>query len=181
LAASRVGSFIEGFIPGPQDILALGAGYFGSIAEAKEGLKAETFSIGFARGFAARLLRVDSRSVKEHLLEKPDVRPGDWGRAASNANNAGVVAGWNFGAAIAQRPGATGHWIERGLLRQPSGGALPLNLNQPTWNDAVIFGADLRPFTDQFLQQQAEKREADAKAATFERELRVWGNPSIVQ
>jgi RHS repeat-associated protein len=63
----KFGSFIEGFLPGPQDALLMELQVFATYGETQDDIKREWLVNGFAAGLAARLLGMSSTWVNENL------------------------------------------------------------------------------------------------------------------
>jgi RHS repeat-associated protein len=164
-ATLKVGSFIEGFLPGPQDVLLMILAAAADYAAAKKEKEAQAFSMAFAEGLAARLLGKDRAWVISELWE-PSCGPGDWGCALTNARNEGTKEGWNFAVHLT-RAEAT-EFLKRGL-NAATANRLDVSRSNPTRSDVINLGVALLPTVKELFARAAEEERRKAEAADFER------------
>jgi hypothetical protein len=95
----KIGSLLEAALPGPQDVLFLWIGFFGSIAEAKAKLREEAYNLGFSEGMAANLMGFDAGWVSNRLntpAPRDPLEAEGFKAARAGGNNQGVVDGYRF-------------------------------------------------------------------------------------
>jgi len=161
--AAQIGSLIEGLGPNPVDVPLLWLGFFGSINDAEQELKADSYRKGFSYGLAARLLGFESTWVQRHVIEPPNLRSGPWGAAAENAYNAGVVAGYrDFGARVKSQPRVAKGWLITGLrVLQARDDGGEISLSHPTGDDVFTLGNAIRPAVQGKFEEWAKIQEEE--------------------
>ncbi len=180
---ARLGSFLlAAALPGPQDVLLLWLSFFGSLAEAKEQLRQESYAIGFSEGLAARLLGFPADEATKMLI-KPVPRHGSVGEEVAgfsgvrgHATNAGTADGWVFAGRL------TGP--QRDAFRQEAFKAIAGKGHTigPNFNldDVVEVAAALKPIVEALLELAAEQevKRQWARAAEQDRlRGRGWARP----
>ena len=96
LVGPVAGAVADALLPGPLDVIGLVIGFFGSLAEAKEKLKAEAYFVGFSEALAAHLLGLSFEWIREHLASKLVVGVGAFRGVPEQGNNEGIVDGYKF-------------------------------------------------------------------------------------
>jgi hypothetical protein len=116
---ARLGSFLlAAAMPGPWDVLFLYIGFFGELAAAKEKLRQEYWSLGFAEGVAAHLLGIPRDEASRMLLKPPS--PPSVGEMVAGfegvrerASATGAVEGWRFAGGLTTEQ--RGAFLEEGF------------------------------------------------------------------
>ena len=157
---AKIGSLLEAALPGPQDVLFLWVGFFGSIAEAQEKLRNDSYKLGFGEAMAANLLGFDASWVNNHLIARPSGEGREGFRGArAGGNNEGVVAGYRFVGRLTYRQ--RGAFLRQGfaavMAKLGPGGLNPDNFG---FDDVIALGVALLPTVEQLLEiAQEQERE----------------------
>jgi hypothetical protein len=167
--ASKLGSILEAALPGPQDVLFLWIGFFGSLAEAKQKLSDESYSLHFSEGVAARLLGFEPDWVNEHLQYRSfsgsvGERVAGFSGVKEKAANRGVVDGYAFVRGLDGKQ--RGAFLKDGFATlfqksQRVGHVAGQNF-EFNFDDILALGLALKPRLDQMLEvarEQAAERE----------------------
>ena len=156
--ATKIGSLIEGALPGPQDALLLWLVYAATVAEGLEEQKAEKYAKGFSQGLSARLLRLPREFVKDNLLHGVARYGNDiagFSIPKENASNRGAVTGYLFGSTLTSEQATT--LLKKGLnalVAENSG----INLSHPTLDDVNSLARALLPTVNELFERAAQER-----------------------
>lgn len=172
--AARFGTFLlEMALPGPWDVLDLWISFFGSIAEAKEKLRSQYYTLGFAEGISASVLGFSAEEATR-LLIKPVPRHGSvgeqvagWSGVRESATNKGAVEGWNFAVGLSSQQ-RTALRKEGFATIKEKGHAIGPNFN---FDDIVELAVALIPTVEHLFEVAREQERARQRAKDRERRL----------
>lgn len=161
--AARIGRLLMALaMPGPHDVFILFLSAFASIAEAKAKLRADAYSLGFAKGLAAVITWTQAADAERMLLYKaanPSIgeRVAGFEGVREKGNNDGVMAGWKFANALNgdQRKGFRAKALAATGLRERRHSSL---------DDLIRMGAALKPTVVELL-AEAERQERQKRLA----------------
>ena len=178
--AAKVGNVLEAGLPGPQDVLFLFVSFFGSLAEAKAKLSEESYSEGFARGAAAKLLGMEPGWVPGHLIRKSfGGSTGEQIAGFEGVKEHGVSQGAVDGYVFARR------FTQQQIIALRSYGYAAMLLFTGTRIDpddevhnVIVLGDALKTKLEEMLeeaQEAARKQEAERRRAEYSEEVRKRG------
>jgi hypothetical protein len=163
-ATLKIGSFLEAALPGPQDVLFLWIGFFGSIAEAQAKLREEAYNMGFSEGLAANLLGLGRDWVNERLIAHVHGEEAEGFKGArAGGNNQGVVDGYRFAGRLTGEQ-RLAFWYQGRHAARAKGDADALRYRPFNLDDVVTLGIALQPTVMALLEVAREQER--------ERELR---------
>ncbi len=169
---ARFGNFLlEMALPGPWDVLDLWISFFGSLAEAKEKLRSQYYTLGFAEGISASVLGFSAEEATR-LLIKAVPRHGSvgeqvagWSGVRESATNKGAVEGWNFAVGLSSQQ-RTALRKEGFTTIKEKGQTIGPNFN---FNDIVALAVALTPTVEHLFEVAREQERARQRAKDFER------------
>jgi RHS repeat-associated protein len=181
---ARIGSLIEGLIPNPLDALMLYVTFFATITEAKEKIKSDRFSFGFAEGLAASISKQSPSWVKDNLIIK--VAEASIGEQVAgftgikeNATNKGIVAGYKFGATLT--PDQAKSLLQSGLknwAQKDVKGLSAISLNHPDFDDILHLAIGLKPVVNELFERAIKQAKEERQSAAAEKFRKEYGSSS---
>jgi hypothetical protein len=172
----KLGTLLEAALPGPQDVLFLWIGFFGSLADAKEKISDESYLLGFSEGVAANLLGFAAAWVREELITRDfqgsiGERVAGFSGVRQRASNRGAVDGFRF---IRQLDGKQRiAFLQQGfaILAQQRKTVGPVF----NFDDVLALGLALQPTIEQLFEVAREQEAARLAALQLARD-RVRGH-----